>query len=424
MTASRKDVSLLKADPALLLGVMSTIAFYSIVLQPAMHGSVLARYTSEHAVEYVIVTLFFWGMFDILLKVLTFPREYLAAHHQWLPPRSGRVPSTAAVALLEDVRKNPPWRLASIAGRRLVNALGIVAENGSTDDYRDNLQHLADRDDEELHAKYTVLRFVIAVTPILGFLGTVVHFGAAIGGFSFDDMDSKLPAIVSGMGTAFNTTSVALATAMTMMFAMFLCERIDRGIVASIDRMIDRELLHRFESKDPNIVPFLALIQTANREALDALNKTLQAQVQSWTHSLDALFEHFQERQRQELLREQAGFEALRLRHETSEMARDDRLRLLIESVDTRQARHCDQIQAALDRATTFREDISELVQTLNAIGRGEGRLVELQGTLSENIRVLHESSQIDSALHGLTAAIHLMTSRSRKLGLSDSEAA
>ncbi len=424
MKGQNKTWSLLKTDPALILAVVTTGVYYSIVLQPAMRETMLAKYTSEHAVEYVIVTLFFWGMIDIVLKLLTFPREYLATRHEWLPSRTGREPAAKARELLEQVKKNPPWLLTSLAGRRVVDALSFVAERNSADDYREHLQHLADLDDHELHSKYTVLRFVIAVTPILGFLGTVVHFGAAIGSFSFDDMDAKLPGIVGGMGTAFNTTSVALATAMTMMFALFLCERVDLSIIATIDRLIDRELLHRFEARDANIGPFLSVVQMANREALDAIARTLQDQVQIWTKSLDVLFENFQERQRQELVREQGEFELLRQRHEAYEISRQDQLQQLIAAVDTRQELHWAHIQTALDRATLFREDIAVLLEALNSLSRGEGRLIELQAVLADNLRVLHESSQIDSALHGLTAAIHIMTSRSRQIGLSDSAAA
>jgi hypothetical protein len=82
------------------------------------------------------------------------------------------------------------------------------------------------------------------------------------------------------------------------------------------------------------------------------------------------------------------------------------------------------QILAIADRATAFRDDIALLLQSLNAIARGEGRLVELQASLSTNLRVLHETSQLDSALHELSAAIHLLTSRKREIGLSESEAA
>jgi hypothetical protein len=81
-------------------------------------------------------------------------------------------------------------------------------------------------------------------------------------------------------------------------------------------------------------------------------------------------------------------------------------------------------MMAVVDRAAAFRDDIAGLLQSLNAIARGEGRLVELQASLSTNLRVLHETSQLDSALHGLSAAIHLLTSRNREIGISESEAA
>ena len=424
MSGRQKTLSLLKTDPALILALICTGVFYSIILQPAMRETALAKYTSEHAVEYVIVTLFFWGMIDIVFKLLSFPRQYLATRHEWLPPRNGREPTAKAREILETVRQNPAWLLTSAMGRRLVEALSFVVEKNSTDDYREHLQHLADLEDQELHSKYTVLRFVIAVTPILGFLGTVVHFGAAIGSFSFEDMDAKLPEIVAGMGTAFNTTSVALATAMTMMFALFLCERVDQSIVATIDRLVDRELLNRFENKDANITPFLSVVQIANREALDAITATLQSQVKVWTQSLDALFTHFQERQKQDLAHQQSVFESLRKRHEDYEVARQEQLQEMIKMTDARQDKNWAQIQAALESATAFREDIAEMLEALNAIARGEGRLVELQGALTDNLRVLQESSQIDSALHGLTAAIHLMTSRNRQIGLADPAAA
>ena len=47
------------------------------------------------------------------------------------------------------------------------------------------------------------------------------------------------------------------------------------------------------------------------------------------------------------------------------------------------------------------------------SIAQGEGRLLELQATLSDNLRVIHETRQIEDAVHGLTGAIHLLTARS-----------
>ena len=73
-----------------------------------MRETQLAKYTSEHAVEYVIVMLFFWGMIDIVIKLLSFPRQYLATRHEWLPPRMGREPTAKASELLAQVARTPP----------------------------------------------------------------------------------------------------------------------------------------------------------------------------------------------------------------------------------------------------------------------------------------------------------------------------
>lgn len=424
MTADRKPFSFRALDPSLILATIATVAYYAVMSQPAMHDTLLARYTTEHAVEYVIVALFIWGIIDIALKLLSFPREIIASRQEWLPARSGREPASHARTLLDGVRSKSAWLVESRIGQRLAQALTFVVEKGSAENYGEHLRYLADQDDNRSHANYTLIRFVIAVTPILGFLGTVVHFGTAIGGFSFVDMDDKLPAIVAEMGTAFNTTTVALAAAMTMMFALFLCERVERGLVATIDRLVECELLNRFEVKDPQVVPFLAAVQAANQEALQEIAATLQLQIETWSRALDGLFQRFDERQQQEVHHWQTALAQLQQRHEAFDAAREERVKQILSLGEARQDQHLTRIHSALEQALTLRGEVSELVKALGSIARGEGKLVELQASLADNLRVLHETRQIDGALHGLTAAIHLLTARNRQVGLHDSAAA
>lgn len=424
MSPSRKSVFLRAFDPSFALATIGTVAFYWIVNQPAFSGSLLHRYTSEHAVEYVIVALFIWGVVDIVLKLLALPREMIALRQEWLPPRAGREPAANAPALLEFLRSRPRWLQNSRVARRLTQALEFVTESGSAEEYREHLQYLADQDEDSQHANYMLIRFVAGVTPVLGFLGTVVHFGTALSGISFNEMAERLPEVVGQMGSAFNTTTVALAAAMTMLFALFICERIERGITRSIDRLVDRELLTRFEVKDPSILPFLAVVESANRESLQSISMNLHRQTEVWTHSLDSLYERFEQRQQHELEGWRDALEILRQRHEAYDASREQRLKQILAMVETRQETHLGQIEGMLERALTVRDDVSGFLNTLEGLARGEGKLVELQGTLSDNLRVLRETQQIDEALNGLTAAIHLLTSRNRQSGSYDSAAA
>jgi len=413
MSAARKLFSFRSLDRSIFLAALGTVAFYTVVSLPAMQGSLLAHYTTEHAVEYVIVALFIWGLADVVLKMLALPREMLATRQELLPAQTGRVPTTQATTLLDGVQSLPQWLVQSRIGRRVVKALSYVKENGSAVDFDKHLRHLGEQDHKQTEANYTLIRFVVALTPILGFFGTVIHFGTAIGSFTLDD-NSKLSILTRELGTGFNTTAVALAAALTMTFAMFLCQRIERSLNTTIDLAVEAELVNRFEVKEASVLPFLAAAETANREALEMQTQTFEKQVQLWSTALDRLFAQFHQRHEQEVGRWQTALDELQKRHEQYDAEREKRLRQAYTLIDQRQDQHLTQIDAAVEKALAFRSEVAELLQALTVVAKGEGRLVELQATLTNNLRVLHETRQIDSAMHGLTAAIHLLTARDR----------
>ncbi len=424
MSQTSKTTLARALDPSFILGAVGTIAFYAVMHQPSMRETMLYRYTTEHAVEYVIVALFIWGLMDVFLKVTKLPREKLALGFDWLPARNGREPASNAQTLLDGIQKQPRWLQESKVGKRLIAAITFVTEKGSAEDYREHLQYLADQDEDTAHSNYSLIRFVSGISPVLGFLGTVIHFGTALSGISFDDLVERLPGVVSEMGSAFNTTTVALAAAMTMMFSLFVCERIERGIVHAIDRLVERELLNRFEIKDPSILPFLSVVESANKEALNAINTTLKGQVEIWGQALAGLFKLFDDRQKQELQSWQQALAVLQERHQQYDSNLESRLGQTVSLVDAKQEKQLAHIQATLERAISLKDDFSGLIKSLDTIARGEGQLAETQAVLSQNLRVIRETQQIDEAMHGLTAAIHLLTARHRTQGMPESAAA
>ena len=415
MLTKLKPAILRKLDLSFVLGAAATAVFYGIVLQPSFHGTLWQRYATEHPVDYVIVALFLWGISDIILKTFSFPRESMALREMWLPPRTGREPVAHAQELLTAIRAKPQWLVESKIGQRIAQALGYVVENGSGEDYREHLLYLSGRGEDITHARYSLVRFIIGITPVLGFLGTVVHFGTALSGISFDEMADRLPIVVSEMGEAFNTTTVALGTAMTMMFSLFLCERVEHSVDNSIDRFVERELSNRFEVKHPNLTPFLSMIQSANDDALRIMGSTLDRQVAVWTQSMESLFRRFDDRQQHEGTAWAKALDVLQQRHEALDTKSDTRLVNLLTQIETRQNQHLSNIEKTLQSVSLLRDDFKEIGRTLQNISHSEGNLVSLQQSLTDNLRVLHETAQIDDALHGLTAAIHLLTTRHRQ---------
>lgn len=417
MSETRKNPVLRALDGPFVLAAACTIAFYTWMHTDMMRGGMIYRYTTEHAVEYVIVALSFWGVIDILGKLAAFPREIMALRQPILPERKGREPAANATALLAAIGALPARTRLSRIGRRYVQALQYVVDNGGAPDYRDYLRTISAEDADRAAAQYTLVRFVVRIAPVLGFLGTVVHFGTALNGVDFNKMDGQLSVIVSEMGQAFNTTTVALGASMFMMFAQFVCESIDRAIIHSIDRQVERDLLTRFESRDANMLPFLGVIRSANEEALAAMTATLQSQSGALTQALDGVLARFDHRQQQDAGAWTQALDMLATRHETFDALREERLRQVLELVEDRQEKFMGHMQGSLEKVAALRDDFGGLVDTLHGIARGEGRLVELQTVLSENLRVIHETRQIDDALHGLTGAIHLLTARHKPDG-------
>lgn len=382
-------------DGSASLAVLLIVAFYGLMSWEGMDGSLIHKYTTEHATEYVIVAMLAWGAADLFLRCLGFRAELRALKQSWLPPRQGPEPAARASDFYAQLQALPKWMQASRLGKRLELALIYVHEKQSADGFDDHLRDVSERDAAQTHAAYGVPRFVVWITPVLGFLGTVVHFGTALGSLSPDDLAKNLPIVVAGMGTAFDTTTMALSSSVAIMLGMFLVERFEVGIVHDIDAWIERNLSNRFAVDDAELAPFLRAIEAANRTTLATVQE-------SWTR----LIAHQQQRD------------------EAHEQHREERLRKFLDGFASQRVEHQSRLQLTVEQIDAVQRNLGQLTQTLSGVLSGENQLLVLQKSLAENLRILQQTQQFDQAVNGLTAAIHLMTVRQHSTPIGHSKAA
>lgn len=401
MPRPRKSLLSRFFDLPLFVAAALTACFYLFVTSARMKNSMLAHYTAEHGMEYVVVAFFIWGLTDVAFRLLSFPREMVALRQQWLPRRAGKQPVYYAGVMLADLQKKPAWMQQSWVGQRLIQALTYLTEKESADGFPDYLHNLTDQAYENTQTNYGLIKFICWVTPMFGFLGTVVHFGTALGGQEAGDIADKLPTVVAEMGTAFNTTTVALIAATTMMFCLFICERTERSIVRSIDDYVEQELLNRFEVVDARMTPFLAAVETGNQATMRALEETVGRQLEAW--------EKHQQWQSQLWIEALEQFER---RCEANDTQRDARLAKVLGGLETFGQQQHRAAETTVAQIADVKADVSRLINELGAIFQGESELIRLQATLSENLRLIEQSQHFDQALHGLTAAVHLLTAR------------
>jgi biopolymer transport protein ExbB/TolQ len=399
-------------DLPMAVAAFLTVSFYVIVNREFPPGSIIHRYTTEHIVEYVVVAFFIWGIVDVVFKLCSFPLEMLALRQPSLPERSGKEPVSNSKILNAKVHSRPKWFLDSRYGQRLTKALQYLQAKESADGFHDYLRYLATQDEEKTHTNYGLVRFICWVAPVLGILGTVIHFGSAFGGLSVDEIGDNLSKVVGEIGTAFNTTTVALAAAITMMFSLFMCEKIERGIIHSISRRIDLELLNRFEVVDESITPFLQAVQAGSQGTLKALDGHLDKQLQIWSAAFQRVQQESEKRLHSHAQVWEQSLAKVHGHFEQSDTQREQKLLRLLTELQQQRNEQKTQGQDMLTQMAGLQSHFAKLVETLSSLNRGEGELVKLQQTLSQNLQGVRESGQLDQALHGLTAAIHLLTAR------------
>lgn len=111
---------------------------------------------------------------------------------------------------------------------RVSMALSNLGNIGEVRDVGAVLDAQADSDSSTIDSSYTAIRALIWTIPVLGFIGTVLGLGIAIGNFTDvisggevatgasaggGSIREKLAPVVGGLATAFNTTLVALVAA-------------------------------------------------------------------------------------------------------------------------------------------------------------------------------------------------------------------
>jgi biopolymer transport protein ExbB/TolQ len=412
MWRARKHPLLKAIDLPLLVAVALTVVFYLVVSREAFNDTLIQRYTCEHIMEYVVVAFFIWGLVDVVFRVCSFPLEVLALRHYRFVPRTAKEPVENSKAMFAVLMAQPRWFLDSRLGQRLQKALGYLQDKESADGFNEYLQYLATQDDELTYANFGLVRFICWVAPVLGILGTVIHFGSAFGGLSVDEIGDNLAKVVGEIGTAFNTTTVALAAAITMMLCLFLCERTERGIVHSINRRVDLELLNRFEVVDESITPFLHAVQSASQVSVQAVSAAVEKQLQLWSTAFQQLQQKSEQRLQTHAQLWEQSLLKMHERFEQSDALREQKMMRIVEESQSQRTDHKAHVQGLLAQIGGMQTHFAKLTETLAGVLKGEGELIKLQTSLSDNVRTLRESQQLDQAMHGLTAAIHLLTAR------------
>jgi hypothetical protein len=104
-----------------------------------------------------------------------------------------------------------------------------------------------------------------------------------------------MPEVIAGLGVAFDTTALALALVMVLMFLKSTVERVEERLLGRVDARVSEELVGRFQTYGSGTDPNVATIRRMSEQVLSAVEKLTVRQAQVWKASIDEAQHHWSE---------------------------------------------------------------------------------------------------------------------------------
>lgn len=159
---------------------------------------------------------------------------------------------------------------ASLLGKRLLRLLSVWRNTGSSFQLERSVDSDAELYELAQESSYSLVKVLMWAIPILGFIGTVIGMSQAVGSFdavlgnadNVDGLKAGLTKVTSGLGTAFDTTYLALVISVLLALPMNYLERLEAQLLNTIDgdiRSVVMGLSPSGESAGDPVSPFPAL---------------------------------------------------------------------------------------------------------------------------------------------------------------------
>ena len=358
-------------------GILGVIGFYGLIRAlppdlPFMKDYVL-RYFTHHPVEYMETVMFSVGLAALVVKIFDVAAQRAGLRSSPLGPRpDGRQSIEECEDLLEQLDDVPARRQDEYYIARLRAALLHIQRHDSADKLDDELKYFSDVDAGRLHTSYGLFRVIVWAIPILGFLGTVIGITMALNSVDLQAPDKSMLQVLNGLGLKFDTTALALAFAMILMFVHFYVEQAETALLSQVDGRILDDLEGRFVTAAASPVAGDGQIVAVRRMAdamMQSTDSLVHRQAELWQSSVDAAAQHWAK---------------------MSESA-------------------AGQVQAAMASATG---DLARQTGMLQQAIEAAGEVTGLEDALNRNLAALAGAKHFEQTVLSLAAAVNMLSAR------------
>ena len=395
--------------PVLLCGLLAAGLFYASAPFVSGIDQFVRRYFCSHPIEIATTILFFCAMAILIHRMWQMRRE----RHATVAIQSAATddPGSDAEAPGRWCESLPERQRYGVMVERIHGALRYVAGSGH-EGLENHMRYLAELAADRLHQSYALVRTITWAIPILGFLGTVHGITIAIANLTPEQLDTSLPEVVGGLEAAFDTTALALAMSIGLVFTAFKTERSEQELLNTVERFGIDQVLPRFA-----VASASAVVAIPGAEEWDRQCRELQ---QAWSETLQNHFHRLSDQLQLDVdstleQHRESGRQAQSVLHASMQQTAASYAETISSSTNGLADRitHWQQaMQESTTAAAAQTEALHELGRTLLKMQESEERLAGLQMQLNENLQAVQAADALEQAVSSLSAAVNVLTTK------------
>lgn len=132
--------------------------------------------------------------------------------------------------------------------RVLLSSLERFGSTRNVQDVSSVANTLCESEGERLESELSMIRYVAWAIPSVGFIGTVRGIGEALGQ-AHRAVDGDIAGVTQSLGTAFNSTFIALLISIIVMFLVHQLQSLQERLVFDTQTYIDHNLIRHMQTR-------------------------------------------------------------------------------------------------------------------------------------------------------------------------------
>ncbi|MEX0820079.1 MAG: MotA/TolQ/ExbB proton channel family protein [Pirellulaceae bacterium] len=295
------DVSLVTSGLMGLAGASALFALlYPLWLADVRIGKM---FWDSVGINFPTTLLMFWSFAILYLKSRQLAQQKSAMLMDLLPTEiSQEITISSLDKFVAHIHNLPGEGRRSILVNRVLRGIEHFRVRKSAAETVTMMESQSAIDASNVAASYTIIKVFIWAMPILGFIGTVMGVSSAVSGLSatlenaadVSAVTDSMKGVFGGLGTAFDTTLLALIMSMIVKIPTSALQKSEDGLVTIADEYCNENLLRRLNDgreggAERGAGGGSGVDARVFREAVEAAMGTHHAELESWLQKLDAI---------------------------------------------------------------------------------------------------------------------------------------